>query len=276
MENIALTGPHKDFENIKKLDENGIEYWVGRELMDILGYGEWRNFQEVIGKAARACIESGQAVDNHFVAINKMVKIGSNTVRQVRDYKLDRYACYLIAQNGDSAKPQIALAQTYFATQTRKQEIFENLSNGSKRLLVRSQVKTQNKKLMGTAQAAGVTNFGYFNDAGYLGLYGMHLTDVEKKKGVKKGELLDRSGVTELAANLFRITQADEKIKKENIKGEKNAAWAHNMVGGKVRQTIKDIGGVLPEDLPAEPHIKQLTKEIKFLAKKSKKLKGNK
>jgi DNA-damage-inducible protein D len=190
-----------------------------------------------------------------------MVKIGTNTVRNLQDWKLDRYACYLIAQNGDSRKEQIAQAQTYFATQTRKQEIFENLSESDKRLYSRDQVKVQNKKLMGTAKAAGVTNFGVFNDAGYLGLYGMHLADVEKKKNIKKGELLDRSGTTELAANLFRITQTESKLKNENIQGGYQASRIHNMVGGKVRQTIKDIGGVLPEDLPSERHIRELEKE---------------
>ncbi|HEY4495443.1 MAG TPA: BRO family protein, partial [Candidatus Paceibacterota bacterium] len=144
---MTFSGPHKDFESIKKVDENGIECWSARELMPLLGYAEWRNFEEVIGKAARACIESGQAVDNHFVKVAKMVSIGSNTVRQVGDYKLDRYACYLIAQNGDSNKSEIALAQTYFAIQTRRQEIFEQLSVNEKRLFIRNEVSDRNKKL---------------------------------------------------------------------------------------------------------------------------------
>ena len=267
--NLALSGPHKDFESIKHIDNNAVEYWTARELMAILNYEKWQNFVEVIGRAARACIQSGEVVDNHFTGTSKLVKIGQNTVRQVNDYKLDRYACYLIAQNGDSSKPEIALAQTYFAIKTRQQEVYQSMSEAEKRLHVRGEVKTQNKKLSGTAKAAGVVNFGTFNDAGYQGLYGMPLNEVERKKKIAKGELLDRSGVTELAANLFRITQTDDKISKENIKGDKNAAWAHNMIGGKIRQTMKEIGGTLPEDLPTEKHIKELKQDLK----KQKKLK---
>lgn len=260
---ILLQGPHRDFESIKKIDKNKIEYWMARELMPLLGYTQWRNFEEVVGKAARACIESGQFVDNHFARASKMVRIGSDTVREVPDYKLDRYACYLIAQNGDSKKQEIALAQTYFAIQTHKQEQFEKYSEAEKRLYVRGEVKTQNKQLAGTAKAIGVTQFGSFNDAGYRGLYGMPLIDIEQKKGIKKGELLDRAGVTELAANLFRITQTKEKLIKEDIRGERLASRVHNMVGRKVRKTIKDIGGVLPEDLPIEKHIKELKQDLR-------------
>ena len=264
---ITISGPSKNFEGIKKIDENGIEYWGARELLPLLGYENWQKAEEVIGRAARACINSGQAVDNHFNQTVKMVEIGSNTVRKVKDYKLDRYACYLIAQNGDPNKPEIALAQTYFALQTRKQEIFEQLSNIEKRLYIRSEVTDSNKKLFKTAKQAGVSHFGLFNDAGYKGLYGISLHNVEQTKGIKKGELLDRAGSTELAANLFRITQTDEKISKDNIAGERQAMQTHFMVGGKVRQTIKDIGGVLPEHLPMEKHIKEVKKEIKKLAK---------
>lgn len=258
---------NKDFESIKKIDKSGIEYWEGRELMPILGYQKWENAEEVIGRAAQACINSGQVVDNHFHLFRKMVEIGSNTVRQIRDWKLDRYACYLIAQNGDSKKLEIAMAQTYFAVQTRKQEIFEKLSDADKRLFIRGEVSTENKKLFSTAKQAGVTKFGSFNDAGYKGLYGMPLVDIESKKGIKKGELLDRAGTTELAANLFRITQTDEKIKKDKITGDYNASRTHFMVGGKVRQTIKDIGGTTPENLPPEKHIRELKSEKKKLLK---------
>lgn len=191
-----ITAPHKDFESIKKIDENGVEYWTGRELMPLLGYEKWQNAEEVISRAARACINSGQAVDNHFTKSGKMVQIGSNTVREVRDYKFDRYACYLIAQNGDPRKSEIAIAQTYFAIQTRRQEIFEQLPDTAKRVMIRQEVTDQNKKLFKTAKGAGVTKFGLFNDAGYKGLYGMPLSDIEQKKGIKKGELLDRSGST--------------------------------------------------------------------------------
>lgn len=272
---IILSGPHKDFEKIKKVDENGVEYWNARDLMPILGYEKWQNAEEVIGRAARACLNSGQVVDNHFTVFSKMVSIGSDTVRKIKDYKLDRYACYLIAQNGDSKKEQIALAQTYFAIQTRKQEIFEQLPDADKRLFIRGEITEENKKLFSTAKRAGVTKFGSFNDAGYKGLYGMPLANIEQKKGIKKGDLLDRAGTTELAANLFRITQTDAKIKKDNIRGDDVASRAHFMVGGKVRQTIKDIGGETPENLPPERHIKELKKAKKELGKVDKKRQNN-
>lgn len=266
--NTDITASHKDFESIKKIDENGIEYWEARKLMPLLGYENWQKAEEVIARAARACINSGQDVDNHFNHSVKMVQIGSNTVRRVKDYKLDRYACYLVAQNGDPNKPEIALAQTYFAIQTRRQEVFEQLPDAAKRLFIRNEVSDHNKKLFRTAKGAGVNKFGLFNDAGYQGLYGLPLSEVERKKGIKKGELLDRAGSTELAANLFRITQTDEKIRKDNIKGERPATQTHFMVGGKVRQTIKEIGGELPENLPTEKHIKEVKKELRHLERK--------
>jgi DNA-damage-inducible protein D len=206
-----------------------------------------------------------------------MVEIGSNTAREVTNYKLDRYACYLVAQNGDSNKPEIAVAQTYFAIQTRKQEIFEQLPDVAKRLFIRNEVTDHNKKLSKTAREAGVTQFGLFHDAGYRGLYGSSLAEIEQKKGIRKGELLDRAGSTELAANLFRITQTDEKISKDNIKGDRAASNTHFMVGGKVRQTIKEIGGELPENLPTERHIKEVKKELKQIERDEiKKLKSRK
>ncbi|MCL5016436.1 MAG: DNA damage-inducible protein D [Patescibacteria group bacterium] len=272
---IIPTAPHRDFESIKKIDKNKVEYWEARELLPLLGYENWQKSEEVIARAARACINSGQDVDDHFNRTVKMVEIGSNTVRKVRDFKLDRYACYLVAQNGDPKKPEIAQAQTYFAIQTRRQEIFGQLTDSEKRLFIRGEVSASNKKLFKTAKQAGVNKFGLFNDAGYRGLYGMPLSDIEQRKGIKKGELLDRAGSTELAANLFRITQTDEKITKDKIRGEQAASRTHFMVGGKVRQTIKDIGGVLPEQLPAEKHIGQVKREVRQLEKeKKKKLKG--
>lgn len=268
---IIISSLNKDFENIKKVDENGVEYWHAREMMPLLGYPNWQKAEEVIARAGKACINSGQAVDNHFNQLVTMVEIGSNTVRKIKDWKLDRYACYLIAQNGDSKKPEIAMAQTYFAIQTRKQELFEAFSENDKRLFIRGEVSAENKKLFSTAKGAGVTKFGSFNDAGYKGLYGMPLANIEIRKGIKKGELLDRAGTTELAANLFRITQTDEKIRKDNIKGDDLASRAHFMVGGKVRQTIKDIGGTLPENLPPEEHIRKLKSDKKKLLKKKNK-----
>lgn len=267
---ILLSGPHKDFESIKKIDENGVEYWDARELMPLLGYENWQKSEEVIVRAFQSCLNSGQDIDNHFNRTVKMVEIGSGAVRKVNDYKLDRYACYLIAQNGDPNKSEIAQAQTYFALQTRRQEIFEKLSDAEKRIFIRGEVSTHNKELFKTARRAGVSKFGMFNDAGYRGLYGMPLADIEKKKGVRKGELLDRAGSTELAANLFRITQTDEKIKKDNVQGQENASRVHFKVGGKIRETIKDIGGMMPEHLPVEKHIKDVKREVKKLGGKGK------
>ena len=226
---------------------------------------------EVITRAAKAALNSGQIVDNHFRQLTKMVDIGSGGKRAIKDWKLDRYACYLIAQNGDPKIPQIAVAQAYFAVQTRRQELFDKLPDTEKRLFIRGEVTNENKRLFKTAKEAGVSNFGSFNDAGYRGLYGAPLSDIERRKGIKKGELLDRAGASELAANLFRITQTDEKLKKDRIKGDLAAQRTHNMVGGKVRQTIKDIGGTLPENMKPEKHIKEMRKEIKLAERQAKK-----
>jgi DNA-damage-inducible protein D len=268
---IITHGPHQGFENIKQIDENGIEFWTARSLFPLLGYSRWETFDEVVGRAAKAALQSGQNVENHFRSLTKMVDIGSSTRRAIKDWKLDRYACYLIAQNGDSKISQIALAQTYFAVQTRKQEIFDKLPDTEKRLFIRGEVTSENKKLFKTAKEAGVSHFGLFNDAGYRGLYGAPLSEIETKKGIKKGELLDRAGATELAANLFRITQTDEKLKKDGVRGDGAAQRTHNMVGGKVRQTIKEIGGELPENMKPEKHIKEVRKDMKLIEKQIKK-----
>jgi DNA-damage-inducible protein D len=262
---FKIMGPHKDFETIKHLDKNEVEFWNARELMVLLDYTQWRNFEEVILKAKKACLNSGQTIVHHFADVSKMVNVGSLTNRKVADYRLDRYACYLIAQNGDARKPEIAMAQTYFAIQTRKQELFGQLSADEKRLKIRDRVTEENLNLASTAKSAGVTQFGLFNDAGYRGLYELSLKDLERVKGVKKGELLDRAGSTELAANLFRITQTDEIIHRDRIFGQEEASKTHFMVGGKIRQTIKDIGGTMPERLPVEKHIKELKKATKKL-----------
>lgn len=262
---IKINEPTKNFEVIKKVDENHVEYWMARELMGLLGYSTWQNFEDVIKKAMQSCLNSGQTVDNHFSDATKMVEIGSNTVREVKDWKLDRYACYLIAQNGDPRKQEIALAQTYFAIQTRKQELFEAMAEDEKRVFIRNEVSNENKKLFSTAKNAGVSHFGWFNDAGYRGLYSLGLSQIEQKKGLKKGELLDRAGSAELAANLFRITQTDEKLKKEKIIGESQATITHYAVGKSIRDTIKEIGGELPENLLPERHIKDVKKDLKKL-----------
>ena len=263
-----ISSPHKNFEEIKKIDENGIEYWEARELMPLLGYVKWKNFDEVvIRKAKNACDKSGQTITNHFADIGKKVSIGSGAERESKDYKLSRYACYLIAQNGDSSKQEIANAQTYFAIQARRQEVFQELAENEKRLFVRGEIKDHNKKLFATAKQAGVSNFGRFNNAGYLGLYGMRKDQIQKQKRIGKDDVLDRAGTTELAANLFRITQTDEKIGNENIKGDYKASNTHFEVGKKVRQTIREIGGTMPEALKPEKHIKELEKERKKLLK---------
>ncbi|HJZ05505.1 DNA damage-inducible protein D [Candidatus Amesbacteria bacterium RIFCSPHIGHO2_01_FULL_48_32] len=257
MTQILPSSPHQDFENIKKLDENGIEYWVARELMPLLEYDQWRNFEAVIDKAKVATSQSNQNVTSHFVDIGKMVKLGSGSERKIKDYKLSRYACYLIAQNGDPSKQAIANAQTYFAIQARRQEV-ATFEEENKRLFIRQEVKKQNKQLFSTASRSGVRNFGKFNDLGYLGLYGLHIPKIKAKKDIGKDDILDRAGATELAANLFRITQTEEKIRKDNIIGEGRASLTHFSVGSKVRETIRKIGGTMPEDLPPALHIKKL------------------
>lgn len=271
MENDASLNRY--FEETKHIANNsGIEFWYARDLMPLLGYSTWQSFEEVIQRAARSAMNSGEDVDNHFRMSLKMVKIGSNATREVADWKLDRYACYLIAQNGDSTKEPVALAQTYFAVQTRRQEVSIQLEEDEKRLFIRGEVADRNRDLFKTAKKSGVERFGLFNDAGYKGLYGMPLNQIEKTKNLKKGELLDRAGSAELAANLFRITQTDEKLKKDGVLSEAEAMRMHNMVGGKIRQTIKNIGGVLPENLKPEPHIKIVRKHVKDVQKSNKKL----
>lgn len=261
----------KDFEAIKKIDENGVEYWEARELMSLLEYERWENFQRVIERAKNSCSKSGQEVEYHFPGITKMIKLAVGTAketnRSVQDFKLSRYACYLIAQNGDSSKQAIARAQTYFAIQTRKQEVFKELAENEKRLFVRSEVKDHNKMLFSTAKQAGVSNFGRFNNAGYEGLYGMTKEQIQKKKRIGSDDILDRAGTTELAANLFRITQTDEKLKIENIQGDFKAANTHFVVGRKVRKAMREIGGTMPENLLPEKHIKELARAKKKIVK---------
>ena len=262
-------GPAKDFESIKKITPEGVEYWEARELMPMLGYDKWENFYKVIDKAKAACELSDQDAVDHFPDAGKMIILAKNTAKETKrrivDFWLSRYACYLIAQNGDSRKQEIALAQTYFAVQTRHYEIAQQLEAADKRLFVRAEVTTQNKKLFKTARASGVSNFGKFNNAGYVGLYGMGITKLEDYKNVRKGELLDRAGATELAANLFRITQTDEKLKIDRVNDEDTAARTHRAVGEHVRDTIRKIGGTMPEHLPLEKHIKEVKKAVKKL-----------
>lgn len=269
MNEVAKADPIKKFEDIKKIDSDGKEFWEARELMMLLGYETWRTFNKVIDKAIESCKTSNYNFTDHFVDVGKMINIAAGTkkeaIREVQDFKLSRYACYLIAQNGDPRKQEIALAQTYFTVQTRKQELLEELSENEKRLYVREQVKNQNKKLFSTAKQAGVKNFGKFNNLGYEGLYGMTKSKLQSFKRIGKDDVLDRAGATELAANLFRITQTEDKLRNEEIRGEDKAGFTHYNVGKKIRKTIKEIGGTMPEKLSPEKNIKELKKDLKKL-----------
>ena len=239
---------NKSFEEIKHIDEFGEEYWYARELQMVLDYKEWRKFENVIKKAEEACKNSGMTEVDHFVGTDKMVQIGSGAEREQKDYKLTRYACYLIAQNGDSRKKVIALAQTYFAVQTRKQEITEKeysmLTEDEKRFYQRDLTRKGNYSLNQAAKNAGVKNFDKFHNSGYKGLYnGETADDISKRKGLRyREDILDNMGSTELIANLFRISQTEEKLKKDNIDTEKDACKTHNKIGKIVRNAIKQAG----------------------------------
>ena len=271
----ALIKNNQSFEEIKHVDENGGEFWYARELMEVLDYSLWQNFEKIINKAKVACTTSNVNAFDHFIDVNKMVKIGSNAEREQQDYKLSRYACYLIAQNGDSRKRVIALAQTYFAVQTRRQELSEKeyskLTEDEKRFYQRDLTRKGNYSLNVAAKNAGVKNFDKFHNAGYKGLYnGETADDIAKRKGLRyREDILDNMGSDELIANLFRISQTEQKLKKDNISGEKNANETHYEVGKKVRKAIADIGGTMPEDLPTpSKSLKELEKENKYPTKK--------
>ncbi len=258
------------FEDIKHIDEKGIEFWYARELQTILYYKEWRKFENVINKAKDSCKNSEINTYDHFVDADKMVEIGSGAWRKQKDYKLTRYACYLIAQNGDSRKKVVALAQTYFAVQTRKQEISEKeysmLTEDEKRFYQRNLTRKGNYSLNQAAKNAGVKNFDKFHNSGYKGLYnGETADDIAKRKGLRyREDILDNMGSEELAANLFRITQTESRLKRDNIKTEKDANKTHYNVGAKIRKTIEELGGTMPEYLPTpEKSLKQLEKESK-------------
>lgn len=262
------------FEQIKEVDENGNEFWGARKLSKILEYIEYRNFTPVIEKAKIACENSDQEVENHFVDFHDMVKIGSGAIRKIENVKLSRYACYLIVQNADPGKEVVALGQTYFAVQTRLQEIqqmeeYDRLATeAEKRLFLRKELKRHNTQLAEAAQQAGVIkpiDYAIFQNHGYKGLYGgLGAKEIHVKKGLKKSQqILDHMGSTELAANLFRATQTEDKLRRENIQGKKKANQTHFEVGKKVRKTIQEIGGTMPENLPTEDSIKKLEEPIK-------------
>ena len=258
------------FEKIKHIDEEGNEYWEARELQKVLNYTEWRKFNDVINKAVISCMNSNIDASLQFVEADKLSINVNGGKRIIIDYHLTRYACYLIAQNGDSRKKVISLAQTYFAIQTRKQELVEdyysNLPEDQKRIIKRNEIRHGNYELNRTALKAGVRNFGKFHDAGYMGLYGGETADdIAKRKGLKyRQQILDHMGSDELIANQFRISLTNQKLKNDNIQGEKNANDTHYIVGKNIRDVIAKNNGNLPEDLPTpEKSIKELEKESK-------------
>ncbi len=258
------------FEQIKRTNDYGHEFWSARELTTPLGYLEWRKFVGVVEKAKESCKNSGQNVDDHFGGAAKMVLVGSGAERKLEDYHLSRYACYLIAQNGDPRKEEIALAQTYFALQTRRQEMSELFLEDSERVLLRGEMSERNKKLAKAAQGAGVINHADFQDFGYMGLYGgLRQKDIHKKKKLKPSEkILDHMGSEELGANIFRATQAAAKLRRENIIGQSKANKTHYDVGQKVRKTIQELGGTMPEKLETPEDIKEARQRLKVGARK--------
>ena len=260
------------FERIKHYTEGGAEFWYARELQGVLEYTEWRNFSAVIDKAKIACQNSGLPVEECFVDVNKTSPMPKGGEKLIEDMMLSRYACYLIVQNGDPRKEVIAVGQTYFAVKTRQQELIEDydqLSENQKRLAIRNEMIAHNKSLAEAAQQAGVEttlDFAIFQNMGYQGLYGgLGMKEIHARKGLKKSQkILDHMGSTELAANLFRATQTDEKLRRENIQGKAAANQTHYDVGRKVRQTIRELGGTMPEDLPTPTKsIKQIEREQK-------------
>ncbi|WP_245897654.1 DNA damage-inducible protein D [Dielma fastidiosa] len=261
---------YKQFEDIKHTDENGIEFWYARELSPVLDYTKWENFNKVIDKAMLSCQNSGFECADHFLEVRKMVQLGSGSERKVKDYELSRYACYLIVQNGDPRKETIALGQTYFAIQTRRQEIadaFNELDEDKKRLVIRGEVTSWNAMLAEAANQAGITDqleYAQFQNAGYMGLYGgLTAADIHKRKKLKKSEkILDHMGSEELGANLFRITQTEAKLRREQPQGLEMASGIHYQVGQTVREAIAKNEGTMPEDLPTpEKSIAEIGKE---------------
>ena len=273
---------HATFESIRQFDAAGHEFWLARPLARVLDYSEYRHFLPVLERAREACRNSRQAVADHFEDVLDMVEIGSGARRQVEDVRLSRYACYLIVQNGDPSKAVIANGQTYFALQTRRQELaddeqFAQLSEADKRLAIRNELATHNKHLAAAAKNAGVEtslDYAIFQDHGYKGLYGgLGNKEIHARKGLKKSQkILDHMGSTELAANLFRATQTEEKLRRDKVRGKTRANQTHHEVGSKVRQTIAELGGTMPENLPkTETSIQQLASAQKKLSKKTEK-----
>ncbi len=274
-----ISAEHLTFESLKQ-EVDGSEFWYARELQTVLDYSSWDKFERVIKKAMTACEGSGQSSEDHFSQVGKMVDIGSGAKRSTRDYQLSRYACYLIVQNADASKAVIANGQTYFAIQTRRQELqddtgFQQLNEDQKRLMLRNELADHNKQLAAAARDAGVEtglDYAIFQNHGYKGLYGgLDNKAIHQHKGLKKSQkILDHMGSTELAANLFRATQTEEKLKRDEVDNKTQANKTHFEVGAKVRETIQELGGTMPEELP-KPE-----KGIPQLARAQKKLEGEK
>ena len=258
---------NKSFEALKKRNEHGAEYWSARDLQPLLGYGQWRRFEDAIKRAIASCKQSGNEPDHHFADAGKPITGGKGAVQIAQDYHLSRFACYLIAQNGDPRKPEIAHAQKYFAIQARRQELSDTLAADVERLELRKQTSEEFKALSGAAREAGVQDrmFGVFHDAGYKGLYGgLGREAIKERKGIpQKEQLMDRMDTTELAANQFRMTQTRDKLAREGVNNQQQAIRTHEQVGKEVREAIKRIGGTPPEKIPPAEHISQVEKRIK-------------
>ena len=271
---VKTTGGHASpFERIKRTNEANNEYWESRDLAEVLEYTQYRNFEAVIEKAKMACFNSGHRIDDHFADVSKMVEIGSGANREIKVTLLSRYACYLVIQNADPKKEIVAHGQTYFAIQTRRQELADEHIEDERRILLREEMRRHNVQLADAAKDAGVVqpmDYAIFQNHGYMGLYGgLKQADIHQRKGLKKSQkILDHMGSTELAANLFRATQAEEKLRRDEVRGKDAANLTHHEVGVKVRQTIRELGGTMPEELPAVESIKKIeTKQRKRLGK---------
>jgi DNA-damage-inducible protein D len=262
----TTNGKESPFARIRKTSASGNEYWSSREFAQLIGYGDYRNFEQVLEKAKSACFKSGHRIEDHFVDITEMIEIGKGGKREVRATMLSRYACYLAIQNADPSKEIVAVGQTYFAVQTRRQELNDEAVEEDRRLMLREELKKHNTQLADAAKVCGIVDpvdYAIFQNHGYMGLYGgLIAQDIHSRKKLKKGQkILDHMGSTELAANLFRATQAEEKLRRDKIAGKEAANKTHKEVGAKVRRTIQELGGTMPENLPTAESIKKIEKK---------------